>query len=155
MSSPSPSAAVHSPSDPRPTPTSTVVAEPTLAQPCTGASASCDIEDLVEDSDSSSDDDNGAKPVTQDPSKQLYPTVPFYGPCIIRGLKPGEKKRWCTCGLSKTQPWCDNAHRGTPFKPHVWKVPDKPQTIYSICNCKYTKYVRYLAGCRRPPDSFS
>ncbi|KAI9222160.1 hypothetical protein BC828DRAFT_379167 [Blastocladiella britannica] len=29
----------------------------------------------------------------------LYPAVPFYGPSTIRGLKPGETKRWCTCGI--------------------------------------------------------
>ncbi|KAI9190071.1 hypothetical protein H9P43_001504 [Blastocladiella emersonii ATCC 22665] len=89
--------------------------------PCSGA-ADCDIEDLA---------------------KPIYPTVPFYGPCIVRDLKPGETKRWCTCGLSKKQPWCDASHRGTPFKPLVWKVPERQQSLFAICNCKYTKAPPY------------
>ncbi|KAI8908798.1 hypothetical protein DFJ77DRAFT_129695 [Powellomyces hirtus] len=57
----------------------------------------------------------------------------------LRDLTPGQTKLWCTCGLSASQPWCDNSHRGTEFKPLKWKVPDKQQTLYSICNCKYTR----------------
>ena len=30
-----------------------------------------------------------------------------YGNCTVKGLKEGEVKLWCRCGLSKTQPWCD------------------------------------------------
>ncbi|KAL7750835.1 hypothetical protein RI367_003792 [Sorochytrium milnesiophthora] len=75
--------------------------------------------------------------------EELRPCVPYYGLAFIRGLKPGEKKRWCTCGLSAKQPWCDNSHIGTPFKPLLWTVPDKQQSGYSICNCKYTKNPPY------------
>ncbi|KAJ3191450.1 hypothetical protein HK101_007703 [Irineochytrium annulatum] len=74
----------------------------------------------------------------------LKPCVPMYGPINVRNLAIGDKKRWCTCGLSKTQPWCDNSHIGTPFKPLKWVVPGtakdgRPQTMYQICNCKYTR----------------
>ena len=30
-----------------------------------------------------------------------------YGPCNVEDLEPGKTMKWCTCGLSKTQPWCD------------------------------------------------
>ena len=30
-----------------------------------------------------------------------------YGPNVVRGLKSGEKKLWCACGLSKKQPGGD------------------------------------------------
>ncbi|KAJ3359655.1 hypothetical protein GGF32_009105 [Allomyces javanicus] len=48
--------------------------------------------------------------------KQLYPSVPFYGPCIVRNLKPGETKKWCTCDMScpidvyKRQKACTGPH---------------------------------------------
>ncbi|KAI9203266.1 uncharacterized protein BJ171DRAFT_148632 [Polychytrium aggregatum] len=76
--------------------------------------------------------------------KCLKPCVPMYGPILVRDLPNGAVKYWCTCGLSKTQPWCDNSHVGTEFKPLKWVVSGnkrdgKPQTLYSICNCKYTR----------------
>lgn len=74
------------------------------------------------------------------------PAVPTYGPSNLRDLRPGEVKRWCTCGLSKTQPWCDNSHIGTAFKPLIWKVPEAGQTQFSICNCKYTSDPPYCDG---------
>ncbi|KAL9988029.1 hypothetical protein ACROYT_G002426 [Oculina patagonica] len=69
----------------------------------------------------------------------LCPAVAMYGPCNVEDLKPGKTMKWCTCGLSKTQPWCDGAHKKTGFKSLKWKVPDHPQRIYSICACKHTK----------------
>ncbi|KAI8926780.1 hypothetical protein BC831DRAFT_455015 [Entophlyctis helioformis] len=67
-----------------------------------------------------------------------------YGPSNLRGLETGRVLRWCTCGLSKSQPWCDNSHIGTGFKPLKWTVPGTrkdggDQHMYSICACKYTK----------------
>ncbi|EGF80243.1 hypothetical protein BATDEDRAFT_25120 [Batrachochytrium dendrobatidis JAM81] len=66
-----------------------------------------------------------------------------YSPVNIKNIKVGSVYQWCTCGLSKTQPWCDNTHIGTGFKPLKWIAPGtkkdgKPQQIYSICACKYT-----------------
>ncbi|KAI8617745.1 hypothetical protein BC830DRAFT_1062175, partial [Chytriomyces sp. MP71] len=66
-----------------------------------------------------------------------------YAPITQRNLPHGKSFLWCTCGLSKTQPWCDQSHRGTQFKPLHWKVSGTrkdggAQTLYSICACKYT-----------------
>ena len=30
-----------------------------------------------------------------------------YGPYTATGLCAGDIKKWCTCGLSTAQPWCD------------------------------------------------
>ncbi|KAJ3266825.1 Ragulator complex protein lamtor2 [Chytriomyces hyalinus] len=73
----------------------------------------------------------------------LKPCVPSYGPVTMRNMTMGETKLWCTCGLSKKQPWCDNSHKGTRFRPLKWTVGGTKkdggsQTLYSICNCKYT-----------------
>jgi CDGSH-type Zn-finger protein len=35
------------------------------------------------------------------------PTLHQYGPATVKGLEPGTTKKYCTCGLSKDQPWCD------------------------------------------------
>ena len=47
---------------------------------------------------------------------------------MIRGQKAGDgpigvdviegkNYAWCSCGLSKNQPFCDNSHKGSEFKP--------------------------------------
>ncbi|XP_077976941.1 uncharacterized protein LOC144432573 [Glandiceps talaboti] len=73
----------------------------------------------------------------------MYPAVPQYGPVNVYDLKPGDKKLWCLCGLSKKQPWCDGSHVGTGFKPIKWEVPAKPQRLYQLCACKYTQKPPY------------
>lgn len=30
-------------------------------------------------------------------------------------LIPGKEYLYCVCGLTKTQPFCDGSHEGTPF----------------------------------------
>ena len=54
-------------------------------------------------------------------------------------LKAGRKYSICSCGLSKTLPYCDNAHRefnaenGTDYK-SVKITPDKNTSIQIISN---------------------
>mmetsp|Transcript_5171 Transcript_5171/g.7273 ORF Transcript_5171/g.7273 Transcript_5171/m.7273 type:complete len:130 (+) Transcript_5171:27-416(+) len=72
------------------------------------------------------------------------PTIPMYGPYNLR-LEKGKTYSWCSCGKSKTQPWCDGSHKGTTFK-SVRFVADKNQTYYSICGCKYTRDPPYCDG---------
>ncbi|KAI9226124.1 MAG: iron sulfur domain-containing, CDGSH-type [Piptocephalis tieghemiana] len=70
-----------------------------------------------------------------------------FGPCNLRNLVPGKKMRWCTCGLSKKQPWCDDRHKGTSFRPLIWTVPTMDVTgkgRASICACKYTSNPPYV-----------
>lgn len=68
----------------------------------------------------------------------LYPHGAVWGPIQVRGVASGETKLWCTCGLSRKQPWCDGSHKGTGFKPLKWVVPGTikdgtAQTVYSLC----------------------
>ncbi|KAI8897473.1 hypothetical protein BC833DRAFT_593673 [Globomyces pollinis-pini] len=79
--------------------------------------------------------------------EDLKPCVPMYGPMTMRNLNPGQTYLWCTCGLAdkSSQPWCDQACSNTAFKPLEWTVPTNKsnQTLFSICNCKYSKNKPY------------
>lgn len=44
---------------------------------------------------------------------------------------------WCSCGLSKKQPFCDGSHSTTDFKP-VKYTADKTRKV-GFCGCKHTK----------------
>ena len=55
-------------------------------------------------------------------------------------VEPGKIYKWCSCGLTAVEPFCDNAHReieGKPFR-SIKVIFDKPQVI-SFCQCKKTK----------------
>lgn len=43
---------------------------------------------------------------------------------------------WCVCGLSQTQPFCDDSHKGTGFHPLVFTL-DAPRKV-ALCQCKHT-----------------
>jgi CDGSH-type Zn-finger protein len=68
---------------------------------------------------------------------------PKGGPSFLGG-----KYAWCTCGLSKSQPFCDGSHakdpRGKGFQPLVFEVSE-PKTAY-LCTCKATKNPPYCDG---------
>ena len=49
-------------------------------------------------------------------------------------LEPGKEYKYCTCGLSDKQPFCDDSHIGTPFEPITFIA--KSQKFSSICGCK-------------------
>ena len=51
-------------------------------------------------------------------------------------LKEGETYYWCTCGLSKNQPFCDGAHRDLPpYKPLKFTYMEEDK-IRGLCGCK-------------------
>lgn len=52
-------------------------------------------------------------------------------------LESGKKYLWCVCGLSRNQPFCDNTHVGTEFKPLLFTA--KETNIKYLCGCKQTK----------------
>ena len=55
---------------------------------------------------------------------------------IAIDVLPGRKYWWCECGLSKKQPFCDSAHKGTDYSPVLFESSTE-QTIYFCC-CKKT-----------------
>ncbi len=41
---------------------------------------------------------------------------------------------YCTCGYSKTQPFCDGSHHGTAFQPLKFSI--QKERTYQLCQCK-------------------
>jgi CDGSH-type Zn-finger protein len=63
---------------------------------------------------------------------------------VISQLKPymveveaGKTYYWCSCGLSKKQPFCDGSHQGSSFTPTKYDAP-ATKTVY-FCGCKQSK----------------
>lgn len=51
------------------------------------------------------------------------PVSPVLGPIRVQNPKVAEKKyRWCSCGMSNKQPFCDDSHDGTLFKPLKFSI---------------------------------
>lgn len=51
---------------------------------------------------------------------------------------------WCSCGLSKNQPYCDGSHKTTNLTPKSFKV--EKQDAYYLCTCKKTGNAPFCDG---------
>ncbi|CAG9336213.1 unnamed protein product [Blepharisma stoltei] len=67
---------------------------------------------------------------------ERLPRIAAPNPYRIDDLEPGKEYRYCTCGLSKTQPFCDDAHIGTEFQPITFTV-ERKQKMWYLCGCKH------------------
>jgi CDGSH-type Zn-finger protein len=74
------------------------------------------------------------------------PACPQPGPYAEK-VEEGKRYRWCSCGLSATQPWCDDSHAGTGFEPIEFEAPISG--IFYMCGCKRSDNAPYCFGnCR-------
>lgn len=64
------------------------------------------------------------------------PVVAQQSPLPVN-VEAGKSYAWCSCGLSKNQPFCNGAHRRTGFAPTMFKA-EKTETVY-FCGCKHSK----------------
>lgn len=62
-------------------------------------------------------------------------------------LEAGKTYYWCTCGLSKKQPFCDGTHKGSAFAP-LAHTATKSGTAY-LCNCKQTNSAPLCDGSHK------
>lgn len=51
-------------------------------------------------------------------------------------VEAGKSYWWCSCGRSKSQPFCDGGHQGTAFNPVEYRA-EKTGTVY-FCGCKHS-----------------
>lgn len=68
------------------------------------------------------------------------PRVDCVEPALL-ALSGGQSYLWCSCGLSRRQPFCDGSHAGTGLRPLRF-TPARNQ-IFWLCNCKYTRTPPY------------
>ncbi len=62
-------------------------------------------------------------------------------------LSKGQEYHFCTCGRSKSQPFCDGSHVGTSFTPRVI-VSDEEQEAW-LCACKHTRNTPFCDGLHK------
>lgn len=54
---------------------------------------------------------------------------------------------WCACGKSKTQPFCDGAHKGSEFAPVKFELAEK--TKVWLCGCKLSEKKPFCDGTHK------
>ncbi|MBV9993548.1 MAG: CDGSH iron-sulfur domain-containing protein [Alphaproteobacteria bacterium] len=59
-------------------------------------------------------------------------------------VKAGQRYLWCSCGRSAKQPFCDNSHVGTEFKPVLFVARKDEDVIF--CGCKHTGTAPFCDG---------
>jgi len=55
--------------------------------------------------------------------------------------------RWCACGKSKKQPFCDGSHRDTDFGPIKFELTET--TKVWLCGCKHSATKPFCDGAHK------
>ena len=77
-----------------------------------------------------------------------YPKIAARTPCQ-EDVVEGQEYAWCTCGLSKNQPWCDGSHRREATGMEPMRFTAAKTEKVSLCRCKATKNPPYCDGSHR------
>ena len=62
------------------------------------------------------------------------PTIAQKSPYVLE-VQPGIYK-WCACGKSSKQPFCDGTHRGSEFSPIIEEIKETKKVAW--CGCKHS-----------------
>lgn len=75
------------------------------------------------------------------------PYSPKLGPYEVLVTKNINNKNyhWCSCGLSKKQPFCDRSHQGSKFKPLNFQLAENTKSML-LCGCKLSTSVPFCDG---------
>lgn len=68
---------------------------------------------------------------SQMPTPEIAARTPF-----AINVEKGKDYYWCSCGKSKTQPFCDGSHKGSEFAPTKYTA-EESKTVY-FCGCKHS-----------------
>lgn len=60
-------------------------------------------------------------------------------------LEKDKSYLWCSCGLSKNQPFCDQSHVGTSFKPVRYVAQQQSEEVL-FCMCKHSSDQPFCDG---------
>ena len=78
--------------------------------------------------------------------EEPFPISPRIGPYVIdKPVFGGKNYHWCSCGMSKKQPFCDSSHRGTKFEPLKFALDQRVRQMH-LCGCKLTKQAPFCDG---------
>lgn len=75
-------------------------------------------------------------------------TVSFFLKLRVK-LEVGKDYYYCTCGLSKNQPFCDGSHTGTKFTPKAFKATKEDNYL---CQCKRSANAPHCDGTHQKLD---
>ncbi len=68
-------------------------------------------------------------------SEPTPPTIAQKAPFPVE-VEEGRSYWWCSCGMSKKQPFCDGSHKGTAFAPMQYTAAASGRVWF--CGCKHT-----------------
>lgn len=63
---------------------------------------------------------------------------------LLVELEAGREYRWCACGRSAKQPFCDGSHRGSGIEPLRFEAPGSGEVL--LCVCKKTRSPPWCDG---------
>jgi CDGSH-type Zn-finger protein len=64
-------------------------------------------------------------------------------------VEAGKDYWWCSCGQSKTQPFCDGSHKGSSFNPVKYHAETSKQEYF--CGCKASGNAPVCDGSHKKP----
>jgi len=86
------------------------------------------------------------KNVGREEDRKYIPVSPRLGPFEILDPKlEGKTYHWCSCGMSKKQPFCDMSHRNSKLRPVSFKLGEKCNSML-LCGCKLSKTAPFCDG---------
>lgn len=82
----------------------------------------------------------------KDNSVKFTPVSPKLGPFEIVDPKLENKTyHWCSCGMSKKQPFCDMSHKNSKLRPISFKLGEKCDSML-LCGCKLSSKAPFCDG---------